>query len=145
MGDYENPENSEEIFQTGNDSIVIKMEPEYIIEENDPLKLSTSIINSEEKFLNSGTVVNNETTCNEPRDQKNVVKRLEFTQKLHPSSDSLSKKAQDILNESLGISNVKSFKCSMCNSTFASSQGLSVHVAAVHEGGNLFNCQICEA
>ena len=134
--DYGNPENNEEILQTKNDAIVIKMEPEFIIEDNDPLNLSNSIIKSEEKFLKSETVVNNETTTNKSRDQKVIVKRQNFIQKLHPSSDSLSKKAQDILNESLGISNVKSFKCSICNSAFTSSQGLSVHVAAVHEGEN---------
>ena len=145
MGDdYENPENSEEIFQIENDSIAIKMEPEFMI-ETDPLNLSNSIIKSEEKFLKSETVVSNETTTNKSRDQKVIVKRQKFIQKLHPSSDSLSKKAQDILNESLGISNVKSFKCSICNSGFTSNQGLSVHFAATHEGENPFKVQVCEA
>ena len=145
MGDdYENPENSEEIFQTENDSIVIKMEPECIIEEYDPLNLSNSIINSEKKFLNSEIVANNETTCNKSRDQNIIVKRVDFTQKLHPSSDSLSKKAQDILNESLGISNVKSFKCLICNSTFTSSRHMKNHISRVHEGKKPFECTLCD-
>ena len=86
--DYENLENSKEIFQTENNSIVIKMEPEFIIEENDPLNLSNSIIKSEEKFFKSETVVNNETTTNKSRDQKVIVKRQKFIQKLHPSQGS---------------------------------------------------------
>ena len=54
-----------------------------------------------------------------------------------------SRKAEDIVNESLAISTVESHKCSNCVRSFESSKGLLQHISAVHEGKEPYPCTKC--
>ena len=56
----------------------------------------------------------------------------------------LSRKARDILKESVNISNEELHQCSICTKSFQSSRRLSIHVAAAHEEKKPIKCYICE-
>ena len=60
-------------------------------------------------------------------------------------SNDTSKKAHDMINESLNISKDEFHLCSICTSSFQSSKRLSLHFAAVHEEKKPSKCHICEA
>ena len=82
-----------------------------------------------------------------PESSKNHQRSPENCQNLYEIGlYDLSRKARDILKESLNISNEELVvhQCSICTSSFESSRRLSLHVAAAHEKKKPIKCYICE-